>query len=187
MKPTALVLVLALALLTGCGSEPSSGGGSGAAEAPTNDLPSSTTPSVSVPPDPATTGGVTRSGPGDGPPNHADNNAWKHRPELTAPEAAQANAAASRVRTSLSALRARHEYSPEAARKALASLGFDPDRTEVVAIRPMAGTDDVPPGAAFGIHTGGRGCVIGDIRPEWVRVDVDATVMEGTCLEPFSH
>ncbi|GAA2642315.1 hypothetical protein GCM10010399_90310 [Dactylosporangium fulvum] len=129
-----------------------------------------------------TAGTVATTGPGDGPPNHADNNAWKQRPDLTAEDNRLSEEAAGRIRTALEAQRQAGDVSPETTGATLTGLGFPADRVQV---RGMS--DPSVPGAAYGVRVGTRGCVIGDVRPEQVRASVTGSAAEFGCLEPFSH
>jgi hypothetical protein len=132
-------------------------------------------PSRTATPPPERTGG-----PGDAPPNAADNTRWKQRHELSAAEREAADAAAARIRPALEQLRAAGDFAPEATRQALLDLGY---RAQDIEVTPMR----EPPGAVYALHVGPRGCVIGDVRPDRVLVQVAGSAVEFGCLEPFSH
>jgi hypothetical protein len=118
--------------------------------------------------------------PGDGPPNHAGNNSWKQRPELSAEEQASGDELAARIRPRLEALRAAGDLAPASTRQALLDLGISQDAITVESMRQ-------PPGAVFAVRFGDRGCIVGDVRPERVLVQVEGAAAEYGCLEPFTH
>jgi hypothetical protein len=124
---------------------------------------------------------------GDGPPNHADNNGWKQRPDLSAAEKKEGDQLADRIRSALAELRAAQDFAPESTRQALLGLGISSDRMDVTAMRQPSWMDSVPPGAVFGVHFGEAGCVIGDVRPERLLVEVRGAAAEFGCLEPSTH
>jgi hypothetical protein len=127
------------------------------------------------------------SGAGDNPPNHADNNDWKQRHDLTAEEQRTGDDLAARIRPRLEALRAAGDFAPESTRQALLDLGINLGAIEVRTMRPPVGATTPPPGAVFAVRFGRVGCVIGDVRPERVLVQVTGSAAEFGCLEPSSH
>ena len=44
-----------------------------------------------------------------------------------------------------------------------------------------------PPGAVYAVRFAEVGCVIGDVRPERVLVQVTGSAAEFGCLEPYTH
>ena len=152
-------------------------------------------PSTGLPANPATVSGSAASyaprtgGPGDQPPNEADNNAWKRRHQLSAVDMATGDAIAARIRPALEALRVAGNFAPEATRQALVDLGY---RTEDVVVTPMwpstlSGATTQPPGAVYAVRFATIGCVIGDVRPERVLAQVVGSADEFGCLEPYTH
>jgi len=137
-----------------------------------NDPPA---PSASATPAPVATEGT-----GDGPPNAAENNAWKQRRELPAADRRAGEAAATRIRPALEDLRAKGSFAPDATRQVLLDLGYPAERIRVLPMRQ-------PPGVVYALRIGEVGCVIGDVRPDRVLVQVTAVAAEYGCLEPFSH
>lgn len=123
----------------------------------------------------------------DAPPNHRDNNGWKERRELSVAEQRTGQELAARIRPKLAALRAARNLTPAATRQALLDLGISPDAVEVSAMRPPIGAETPPPGAVYAVRFAAGGCVIGDVRPERVMVEVTGSAAEFGCLEPFSH
>jgi hypothetical protein len=169
------VTAAALGLVAlGC-AQPGAGDGDAAP------LPS---PSASTPQDDA--GGPAQP-PGDGAPHQADNNAWKQRHELTAEEQRAGDALAARIRPKLTALRTARDLAPASTRQALLGLGLRPDDVQVTAMRPPIGSDTPPPGAVFAVRFADAGCVIGDVRPERLLVEVTGAAAEFGCLEPYTH
>jgi uncharacterized protein DUF6993 len=150
--------------------------GTRAADAPTASA------SASAPPPAA----AERTGP-DVPPNHADNNGWKQRHELSAADQRTGQRLAAKIRPKLEALRAAGDFAPASTRQALLDLGIKADAIEVTAMRPPIGEQIPPPGAVYAVHFASVGCVIGDVRPERVMVEVTGSAAEFGCLEPFSH
>jgi hypothetical protein len=138
-------------------------------------------PSAKTGPDTGVTPGASRStAAGDGPPNHADNNSWKQRHDPSADELATGEELAARIRPKLEALRAAGDFAPASTRQALLDLGIAPEALMVEQMRQ-------PPGSVFAVRFGDRGCVIGDVRPERVLVQVTGAAAEYGCLEPFTH
>ncbi|WP_433789576.1 hypothetical protein [Actinoplanes sp. CA-252034] len=125
--------------------------------------------------------------PGDGPPNHADNNGWKQRHGLTAAEQKEGDRLAARVEEALARLRAAGDFAPESTRAALIGLRLDPERVGVTPMRQPSWMDHVPEGAVFEVRFGVGGCVVGDIRPERLLVEVRGANAEFGCLEPYTH
>ncbi|WP_327026535.1 DUF6993 domain-containing protein [Micromonospora sp. NBC_01739] len=123
----------------------------------------------------------------DAPPNHADNNGWKQRHELSAADERAGRDLAARIRPSLEALRAAGDFAPTSTQQALLDLGLPADAIEVTAMRPPIGQETPPPGAVYAVRFGTVGCVIGDVRPDRVMVEVTGSAAEFGCLEPFSH
>ncbi|MEV0717589.1 hypothetical protein [Asanoa sp. NPDC050611] len=127
------------------------------------------------------------SGLGDVPPHHADNNAWKQRHELSAAEQRAGEDLAARIRPKLAALRAAGDFAPSSTERVLVSLGIEPADLEVTPMRPPVGTDTSPTGVVYAVRFGTVGCVIGDVRPSRLLVQVTAAAAEFGCLEPFTH
>jgi hypothetical protein len=108
------------------------------------------------------------SGP-DAPPNHADNNGWKQRHELSAADKRVGQELAAKIRPKLEA------------------LGIKADAILVTTVRPPVGEQIPPPGAVYAVHFASVGCVIGEVWPGGVTVEVTGSADEFGCLEPFSH
>jgi hypothetical protein len=124
---------------------------------------------------------------GDGPPNHADNNGWKQRHELTAAQQKEGDALAARIRPALTTLRSAKDFAPESTRRALIGLGLADDTVGVTTMRPPTWDGAPPPGAVFEVRFGTVGCVIGTVAPDRLQVQVTGSAAEFGCLEPFSH
>ncbi|HEX5198335.1 hypothetical protein ACFQS1_03675 [Paractinoplanes rhizophilus] len=118
--------------------------------------------------------------PGDGAPHQAENNGWKQRHELTPDEQRTGDALAARIRPKLAALRTAGDFAPASTRDALLGLGLPPDDVQVTEMR-------TPPGAVFAVHFPDAGCVIGDVRPDRLLVEVTGAGAEFGCLEPYTH
>jgi hypothetical protein len=129
------------------------------------------------------------AGPGDAPPNYADNNSWKQRSELSAADKKEGDRLAGRIRPLLTDLRAAGDFAPESTRAALLGLGLAADKVGVSPMRAsvLSGSEQVPAGAVFEVHFGERGCIIGDIRPERLLIEVRGSAAEYGCLEPYTH
>lgn len=125
--------------------------------------------------------------PGDGAPHEAENNGWKQRHELTADEQRAGDALAARVRPKLAALRTAGDFAPASTRQALLALGLGPDDVQVTGMRTPLDSATPPPGAVFAVHFPEAGCVIGDVRPERLLVEVTGAGAEFGCLEPYTH
>ncbi|GAA0379823.1 hypothetical protein GCM10009541_22930 [Micromonospora gifhornensis] len=123
----------------------------------------------------------------DAPANHADNNGWKRRKELSAADERAGRELAARIRPPLEALRAAGDFAPASTQGALLDLGIQADAIEVTAMRPPIGQDTPPPGAVYAVRFGNVGCAIGAVRPDRVMVEVTGAAAEFGCLEPFSH
>ncbi|GIJ81100.1 hypothetical protein Xph01_55320 [Micromonospora phaseoli] len=123
----------------------------------------------------------------DAPPNHADNNGWKRRHELSAAEQRTGRKLAARIRPKLEALRAAGDFAPASTQRALLDLGIKADTIEVTAMRPSIGQETPPPGTVYAVRFASLGCVAGDVRPDRVLVEVTGSAAEFGCLEPFSH
>jgi hypothetical protein len=160
----------------------------GARDGDTSPLPS---PSPSRPAPTASTPQDDADGqappPGDGAPHQADNNGWKQRHELTAEEQRAGDALAARIQPKLAALRTAGDFAPASTRQALLGLGLSADDVQVTAMRPPLDSATPPPGAVFAVRFAGAGCVIGDVRPERLLVEVTGAGAEFGCLEPDSH
>jgi len=160
----------------------------GAGDGDSSPLPS---PSLSRPAPTASTPQDDAEGqalpPGDGAPHQADNNSWKQRHELTTEEQHAGDALAARIRPKLTALRTAGDLAPASTRQALLGLGLRPDDVQVTAMRPALDSDTPPPGAVFAVRFAGAGCVIGDLRPDRLRVEVTGAGAEFGCLEPNTH
>ncbi|MCO8271680.1 hypothetical protein M1L60_13875 [Actinoplanes sp. TRM 88003] len=138
-------------------------------------------PSASVPTASTAGGDAGDQGPaGDGAPHNAENNGWKQRHELSPDEQATGDALAARIRPNLAALRKAGDFDPASARKALLDLGLRPDDVGVSEMRQ-------PPGVVFEVRFPEAGCVIGDVRPERLLVEVTGAAAEFGCLEPVTH
>ncbi|BCJ61862.1 hypothetical protein Jiend_52840 [Micromonospora endophytica] len=123
----------------------------------------------------------------DAPPNHADNNGWKQRHELSAADQRTGQRLAAQIRPRLDELRAAGDFAPASTQRALLDLGIKADAIEVTAMRPPIGQEASPPGAVYAVRFADVGCVIGDVRPDRVMVEVTGSAAEFGCLEPFSH
>lgn len=146
--------------------------------------PSGPAPTASTPQDDADGQALQ---PGDGAPHEADNNGWKQRHELTADEQRAGDALAARIQPKLAALRTAGDFAPASTRQALLGLGLPPDDVQVNSMRPPLDSDTPPPGAVFAVRFAGAGCVIGDVRPDRLLVEVTGAGAEFGCLEPYSH
>jgi hypothetical protein len=175
---------LALALVTGC-AEP----GTGALDRPTGPPQTGALPSATPPPSSGTPYASGPAAPGDRPPNAADNNAWKQRRELSAADRQAGAVAAARIRPALERLRAAGSFAPEATQRVLLSLGYPATDILVTPMQPamLGTTTQAPPGAVYALRIGQAGCVIGDVRPDRVLVEVTGAAAEFGCLEPSSH
>ncbi|GIJ30825.1 hypothetical protein Vqi01_59870 [Micromonospora qiuiae] len=120
-------------------------------------------------------------------PNHAGNNGWKQRHELSAADQRTGQKLAAQIRPRLEALRAAGDFAPASTQRALLDLGIKADAIEVTAMRPPTGQETPPTGAVYAVHFANVGCVIGDVRPERVMVEITGSAAEFGCLEPFSH
>ncbi|MEV2239241.1 hypothetical protein [Micromonospora sp. NPDC049891] len=123
----------------------------------------------------------------DAPPNHADNNGWKRRHELSAADQRTGQKLAARIRPKLEALRAAGDFAPASTQRVLLDLGITAEAVEVTAMRTPIHQDTPPPGAVYAVRFADVGCVIGDVRPDRVMVEVTGSAAEFGCLEPFSH
>ncbi|MGK5629938.1 hypothetical protein, partial [Streptomyces sp. URMC 123] len=138
------------------------------------------TPTVSEPCPGATASGATapgggaRSGPPDGPPNHADNRAFRGTVPLTAESRCRGEREARRVTAALAAPRP-GTVSDSAVRDALAGLGYAPDTIEVD-----------PPASGRVTFTVGLYpvCLEGSTDGRTSEVDVHGVYMEGGCERP---
>jgi hypothetical protein len=81
------------------------------------------------------------------------------------------------------------DFRSDATRRALLGLGYlDADIEDEPMRVPLGWTSPQPPaGAVYAVHIGQAACVIGDVRPERVLVEVAGAAVEYGCLEPFSH
>ncbi|WP_239163445.1 hypothetical protein [Paractinoplanes rishiriensis] len=131
----------------------------------------------------------TPAGPGDAAPNHADNNAWKQRAELTAAQKRAGEKLAGQLKPRLEKLRKAGDFRPTETREVLLDLGADPDTLIVTPMRvPEWWTASTPPeGAFFAVQSAEFGCLIGDVRPERVLVEVRGANPEFGCVEPHTH
>jgi len=127
------------------------------------------------------------TGDGDVPPNHADNNGWKRRNELTAAERRVGEDLAALIRPKLETLRAVGDFAPASTRQALLGVGISADAIEVTPMRTPLGQPTPPPGVVYAVRVGRTGCVVGDVRPDRVLVEVRGAAAEFGCLEPGSH
>jgi hypothetical protein len=125
--------------------------------------------------------------PGDGAPHEAENNGWKRRPDLTADQQRAGDALAARIRPRLAALRATGDFAPESTRQTLLGLGLRSEDVQVTAMRTPLDAATPPPGAVFAARFGGTGCVLGDVRPDRLLVEVAAAGAEFGCPEPYTH
>ncbi|WP_433364214.1 DUF6993 domain-containing protein [Actinoplanes sp. CA-142083] len=125
--------------------------------------------------------------PGDGAPHQAENNGWKQRHELTAEEQRAGDALAARIRPKLAALRTAGDFTPASTRQALLGLGLAPDDVAVTPMRTPLDAAAPPPGAVFAVRFPDAGCVIGDVRPSRLLVEVTGAGAEFGCLEPYTH
>nr|MDT0656408.1 hypothetical protein [Micromonospora sp. DSM 115978] len=125
--------------------------------------------------------------PVDAPPNHGDNNGWKQRHGLSEADQRTGRKLATRIRPKLEALRAAEDFAPASTQRALLDLGIKADAIEVTGMRPSIGQEPAPPGTVYAVRFAKVGCVIGDVRPERVMVEVTASAAEFGCLEPFTH
>jgi hypothetical protein len=138
---------------------------------------------------PSPSAGTPTYQPGDQPPNYADNNRWKQRRELSTADRSLAEDVAARIRPQLEGLRASGDLAPGSVRDVL--LGAGMAAADIVALpiaKPWWWTSPQPPaGVLFAIHIGQTGCVVGDLRPERVLVEVKGVAAEFGCLEPVTH
>ncbi|GAA1289509.1 hypothetical protein [Saccharothrix xinjiangensis] len=123
--------------------------------------------------------------PADAPPNHVDNNRWKHRAPLPLGPHAAAVAVAERLRPVLERLCGSGDFARESTLSALTGTGRAADEVYAWPFDPPLA--EPTPGVVYGIHLGDRACVIGSLRPGEVLIRVDGTTREGTCHEPSSH
>jgi len=160
----------------------------GCAQPGARDGDSSPLPSPSPSPSPSRddTDGQAQP-PGDGAPHQADNNGWKQRHDLTAEEQRAGDALAARIRPKLTALRTAGDFTPASTQQALLGLGLRPDDVQVTTIRPPLGSDTPPAGAVFAVQFAGAGCVIGDVQPNRLLIEVTGSAAEFGCLEPSTH
>nr|AIS85796.1 hypothetical protein VASRM7_554 [Verrucosispora sp. MS100047] len=178
-KVTWLAAVVALAVLaSGCAAPGTRNGDVPATPTDTSSPALSSSPPVVAEP--------TGRQP-DAPANHADNNGWKRRHELSAADERAGRELAARIRPPLEALRAAGDFAPASTQGALLDLGIQADAITVAAMRPRIGQETPPPGAVYAVRFGNVGCVIGDVRPDRVMVEVTGAAAEFGCLEPFSH
>jgi len=176
------VAAAALGLVVlGCAQPGARDGDSSPLPSPSLSRPASTT---STPQDDANGQALP---PGDGAPHQADNNGWKQRHELTAEEQRAGDALAARIRPKLTALRTAGDLAPASTRQALLGLGLRPDDVQVTAMRPALDSDTPPPGAVFAVRFADASCVIGEIRPERLLVEVTGAGAEFGCLAPSTH
>ena len=132
--------------------------------------------------------GFRLSAPADGSaPHEAENNSWKERHDLTAKQQHEGKALAARIRTTLSALHSDGTITPEATKTALVGLGLEPDNVITKPFRPGPTSDTPPPGSAFAVKFDGTGCVIGDLHPDRLDIEVTGAAAEFGCLEPITH
>lgn len=169
LRCTAIALVL---LTLGCAAP-----GTRPGDQPDASPPQSAAPSVVI----------TPTGDGDTPPNHADNNDWKQRNELTAAEQRLGEDLAARIRPRLETLRAAGDFAPASTRQVLLDAGISADMIEVAPIRTPLGQSTPPPGVVYAVRFGQAGCVVGDVRPDRVLVEIRGAAAEFGYLEPFSH
>jgi hypothetical protein len=119
---------------------------------------------------------------GDSAPHNAENNGWKQRSELSAADRRLGEEAAARIRPALEGQRAKGDFTPEGTRATLVGLGYPAERVQVATMH-----DPTITGAVFAVRVGERGCVIGDVQPLRMQVEVQGSAAEFGCLEPFSH
>ncbi|MFI5889526.1 hypothetical protein ACIA5D_05340 [Actinoplanes sp. NPDC051513] len=150
-------------------------------------LSPSASPHPSIPSAPSTPPRDASPPPGDGAPHEAENNGWKQRHDLTADEQRAGDALAARIRPKLTALRTAGDFAPSSTQQALLGLGLRPDDVQVTAMRPPLDSTTPPPGAVFAVRFAGAGCVIGDVRPDRLLVEVTGAAAEFGCLEPYTH
>lgn len=133
-------------------------------------------------PGPSTHGapGTRDDVPPNGPPNHADNRAWRQRHELSAADRAVAEDAAERIVEALTPLHGNGEYAPGRVASAIEATGFPSGAITTVPAGTM-------PGTHFGVHVGERGCVVGTMRPDRLSATAKGAAAEFGCLEPSSH
>lgn len=165
----AAVVALALPAVAACARPPARG-------------PVFTPPGASASPVPPPTGP-----PGDGPPNHADNNRWKRRHELTVAEKQAGDQLAARIRPRLEALRKAGDFTTASAQRALLDAGVPAATITVTGMRTPSWETSAPVGVVYAVTFPAAGCVIGDVRPERLLVEVTGAAAEFGCLEPFSH
>ncbi|MET0420030.1 MAG: hypothetical protein ABW022_28800 [Actinoplanes sp.] len=109
------------------------------------------------------------------------------RRDLSAEQQRTGDALAARIRPKLTALRAAGDLTPASTRQALLDLGIAADDVQATTMRPPTGEATIPPGAVFAVRFAESGCVIGDVRPERILVEVTGADPEYGCLEPFTH
>jgi hypothetical protein len=97
--------------------------------------------------------------------------------------------ATTRIVAALEPLHSRGEFTPDAVKAAIETAGFPRDSISIVEVRSPLTTAEPPEqlGAAFGVHVGQTGCVVGSIRPDALTAEPKGSAVEFGCLEPFSH
>ena len=124
--------------------------------------------------------------PGDAAPHNADNNRWKQRIKLSADDRRAGNALAARIRPQLAALQAAGDVTPDATHSALLELGLESERVTTKAMHTPVTADTPPPSALFAVKFGAGGCVIGDVGPGQLHIEVTGAAAEFGCLEPYT-
>ena len=155
---------------------------------PTTYAPQECSWSMSVP-DPASSGSSTDGVGGadapnlDSPPNHADNNGWKQRRDLSSSDRRIVITTAQQLRGVVQPTCERGDFSLDRARAALEPYGG-----KSVVVTPLtSASGDTSVGYVFALQVGEIGCIIGDARPGRVSVTIDGPTGEGSCFEPVSH
>ncbi|MCO6003739.1 hypothetical protein NE236_01990 [Actinoallomurus purpureus] len=170
-------------LLVGCGTvragspvrPPPAGQGT-----PTGTPPPSRTAPLSVPQE------TPRQG--DGAPHYSENNGWKYRAPLSDEDTRLARAAADRIRPVLQRLLRENDLSVDSVERELPRLGHPRERVDVQPIvSHLMSTASPVPGAAYAVLVGRRACVDGGVRPGSFHLQIEGTIADGGCLEPFAH
>lgn len=160
------------------------------ADPPQTSTPQTSTPRTSTPP----TSTTRREPPGDAPPNHGDNRAWRQRKPLSPENHARGMAILEEVRPGVAALCDAGNFSPDSTRAVFTSAGLT--QTHVGGLK--VGYGQVPPPGVYFYEesadpTTGTVCVLGTTRPGEpgqpgrVSFSVVSPIKDGGCDEPLSH
>ncbi|MFG2311407.1 hypothetical protein ACGFS9_22480 [Streptomyces sp. NPDC048566] len=173
---TAVAVLTAGPVLTGCGTGRPAGP-PGTASGP----PAAGSPVTTAPPSPH-----AEPDRGDSAPHHAENEVGRRPGAMSAADAAAARRQAARVRPVLEGLRAGGRVGPDAVRPALAALGFAPADLRVQ--RPWSRWNgdhaEAVPGTLYGIRVGATACVSGMVDDGQVWTEVTGPYPETGCVAP---